>query len=137
MSKQSNRSKRYPAEFKRDAVELALSSDKTVTEVATIRPGVAAPAACPTAPWVAARTVPAPAAVRTRRTCRRPQRRGVGDLVLQVEEGEPDTLMYCIHTGVVDGSPPPTPQEVSFFGAWTSREFAHRFAGFVRGAAVG
>ncbi|MDF2261636.1 transposase [Streptantibioticus ferralitis] len=27
-------SKRYSAEFKRDAVELALSSDKTVTEVA-------------------------------------------------------------------------------------------------------
>lgn len=27
-------SKRYTAEFKRDAVELALSSDKTVTEVA-------------------------------------------------------------------------------------------------------
>ena len=34
VSKQSNRSKRYTAEFKRDAVELALSSDKTVTEVA-------------------------------------------------------------------------------------------------------
>lgn len=34
MSKQSNRSKRYTAEFKRDAVELALSSEKTVTEVA-------------------------------------------------------------------------------------------------------
>ncbi|MFF0296434.1 transposase [Kitasatospora sp. NPDC004614] len=34
MSKQSNRSKRYTAEFKRDAVELALSSDRTVTEVA-------------------------------------------------------------------------------------------------------
>ncbi|MFE2993189.1 transposase [Streptomyces sp. NPDC059262] len=34
MSKKSNTSKRYTAEFKRDAVELALSSDKTVTEVA-------------------------------------------------------------------------------------------------------
>ncbi|WP_405009653.1 transposase [Kitasatospora sp. NBC_01539] len=34
MSKQSNRSKRYTSEFKRDAVELALSSEKTVTEVA-------------------------------------------------------------------------------------------------------
>ncbi|MDN3267027.1 transposase [Streptomyces sp. MA15] len=33
MSK-SNRSKRYTEEFKRDAVELALASDKTVTEVA-------------------------------------------------------------------------------------------------------
>lgn len=30
----SNRSKRYTEEFKRDAVELALASDKTVTEVA-------------------------------------------------------------------------------------------------------
>ncbi|MEU1125007.1 transposase [Streptomyces sp. NPDC005899] len=30
----SNRSKRYAEEFKRDAVELALASDKTVTEVA-------------------------------------------------------------------------------------------------------
>ncbi|GAA1935898.1 transposase [Streptantibioticus ferralitis] len=34
MSSKSNMSKRYSAEFKRDAVELALSSDKTVTEVA-------------------------------------------------------------------------------------------------------
>ncbi|MFI5534168.1 transposase [Kitasatospora sp. NPDC051853] len=34
MSKQSNKSRRYTAEFKRDAVELALASDKTVTEVA-------------------------------------------------------------------------------------------------------
>ncbi|MET7989060.1 MULTISPECIES: transposase [Streptomyces] len=34
MSKKSNTSKRYTAEFKRDAVALALSSDKTVTEVA-------------------------------------------------------------------------------------------------------
>lgn len=34
MSKKSNTSKRYSDEFKRDAVELALSSDKTVTEVA-------------------------------------------------------------------------------------------------------
>jgi transposase len=34
VSKQSNRSRRYTAEFKRDAVELALSSEKTVTEVA-------------------------------------------------------------------------------------------------------
>ncbi|MBT2539763.1 transposase [Streptomyces sp. ISL-44] len=34
MSKKSNMSKRYTAEFKRDAVALALSSDKTVTEVA-------------------------------------------------------------------------------------------------------
>jgi transposase len=30
----SNRSRRYTEEFKRDAVELALASDKTVTEVA-------------------------------------------------------------------------------------------------------
>ncbi|MGW1044076.1 transposase [Streptomyces sp. NPDC002547] len=34
MSKKSNTSKRYSAEFKRDAVALALSSEKTVTEVA-------------------------------------------------------------------------------------------------------
>ncbi|MFE4335764.1 transposase [Streptomyces sp. NPDC056831] len=34
MSKKSNTSKRYTAEFKRDVVTLALSSDKTVTEVA-------------------------------------------------------------------------------------------------------
>ncbi|MDJ0385850.1 transposase [Streptomyces sp. G-G2] len=34
MSKKSNMSKRYTVEFKRDAVALALSSDKTVTEVA-------------------------------------------------------------------------------------------------------
>lgn len=34
MSKKSRTSKRYTAEFKRDAVALALSSDKTVTEVA-------------------------------------------------------------------------------------------------------
>ncbi|MET9387662.1 transposase [Streptomyces sp. NPDC002928] len=34
MRKKSNTSKRYTAEFKRDAVALALSSDKTVTEVA-------------------------------------------------------------------------------------------------------
>lgn len=34
VSKKSNTSKRYSDEFKRDAVELALSSDKTVTEVA-------------------------------------------------------------------------------------------------------
>ncbi|MFI5658843.1 transposase [Streptomyces sp. NPDC051684] len=34
MSKKSNTSQRYTAEFKRDAVALALSSDKTVTEVA-------------------------------------------------------------------------------------------------------
>ncbi|WP_055629453.1 transposase [Streptomyces hirsutus] len=34
MSKKSNTSKRYTAEFKRDAVALALSSGKTVTEVA-------------------------------------------------------------------------------------------------------
>ncbi|WP_443045196.1 transposase [Streptomyces sp. NBC_00145] len=34
MSKKSNTSKRYTAEFKRDAVALALSSAKTVTEVA-------------------------------------------------------------------------------------------------------
>ncbi|WP_031511398.1 transposase [Streptomyces megasporus] len=33
MSK-NNRSRRYTEEFKRDAVELALASDKTVTEVA-------------------------------------------------------------------------------------------------------
>ncbi|EDX25124.1 transposase [Streptomyces sp. Mg1] len=34
MSKKSNTSKRYTAEFKRDAVALVHSSDKTVTEVA-------------------------------------------------------------------------------------------------------
>lgn len=34
MSSKSNMSKRYTAEFKRDAVALALSSEKTVTEVA-------------------------------------------------------------------------------------------------------
>ncbi|MCI0383713.1 transposase [Streptomyces sp. CNQ085] len=34
MSSKGNFSKRYTAEFKRDAVELALASDKTVTEVA-------------------------------------------------------------------------------------------------------
>ncbi|WP_103532216.1 transposase [Streptomyces sp. SM11] len=34
MSKKSNSSKRYTAEFKRDAIGLARSSDKTVTEVA-------------------------------------------------------------------------------------------------------
>ncbi|MEU1695031.1 transposase [Streptomyces hirsutus] len=34
MSKKSNTSKRYTTESKRDAVALALSSDKTVTEVA-------------------------------------------------------------------------------------------------------
>ncbi|MEU5381577.1 transposase [Streptomyces sp. NPDC005968] len=34
MSKKSNTSKRYSAEFKRDAVALALLSEKTVTEVA-------------------------------------------------------------------------------------------------------
>ncbi|MEU1692760.1 transposase, partial [Streptomyces hirsutus] len=34
MSKKSNTSRRYTPEFKRDAVALALSSDKTVTEVA-------------------------------------------------------------------------------------------------------
>ncbi|MGK5445950.1 transposase [Streptomyces radiopugnans] len=34
MSKKSNTSKRYTAESKRDAVAPALSSDKTVTEVA-------------------------------------------------------------------------------------------------------
>jgi transposase len=34
VSKKSNTSKRYSDEFKRDAVELAFSSDKTVTEVA-------------------------------------------------------------------------------------------------------
>ncbi|MFG1812016.1 transposase [Streptomyces sp. NPDC049040] len=34
MSEKSNSSKRYTAEFKRDAVALALSSHKTVTEVA-------------------------------------------------------------------------------------------------------
>jgi quinol monooxygenase YgiN len=94
------------------------------------------------------------------------------DLVRQVKDGEPDTLMYCLHTAIVEGSlPPPTPREVIFMGAWTDRkafdehrngpiftqwlqkyldlfvqndgklyvsaEFADRFAGFVRGAAVG
>lgn len=34
MGKKSNTGKQYTAEFKRDAVALALSSDKTVTEVA-------------------------------------------------------------------------------------------------------
>ncbi|MBT3152498.1 transposase, partial [Streptomyces sp. CHD11] len=34
MSNKSNMSKRYTTEFKRDAVALALSSEKTVTEVA-------------------------------------------------------------------------------------------------------
>ncbi|MFI5663233.1 transposase [Streptomyces sp. NPDC051684] len=34
MSEKSNTSKSYTAEFKRDAVALALSSDETVTEVA-------------------------------------------------------------------------------------------------------
>ncbi|MFC5675205.1 transposase, partial [Streptomyces incanus] len=34
MSKKSNTSKRYTAEFKRDAVALVYSSGKTVTEVA-------------------------------------------------------------------------------------------------------
>lgn len=34
MSKQSNTSKGYSADFKRDAVELARTSEKTVTEVA-------------------------------------------------------------------------------------------------------
>jgi transposase len=34
VSNKSNMSKRYTAEFKRDAVALALSSEKTVTEVA-------------------------------------------------------------------------------------------------------
>jgi transposase len=34
VSSKSNFSKRYTAEFKRDAVELALASDNTVTEVA-------------------------------------------------------------------------------------------------------
>jgi transposase len=34
VSSKSNCSKRYTAEFKRDAVELALASDKTVTELA-------------------------------------------------------------------------------------------------------
>ncbi|MFB7576470.1 transposase [Streptomyces sp. NPDC056165] len=33
MRKKSDTSKRYTAKFKRDAVALALSSDKTVTEV--------------------------------------------------------------------------------------------------------
>ncbi|WP_079040168.1 transposase [Streptomyces prasinus] len=34
MSKKSNTSKRYTAEFKKDAVELVRSSGRTVTEVA-------------------------------------------------------------------------------------------------------
>lgn len=34
MSSKSNFSKRYTTEFRRDAVELALASDNTVTEVA-------------------------------------------------------------------------------------------------------
>ncbi|OAH16217.1 transposase [Streptomyces jeddahensis] len=34
MSKQSNKSKQYTAEFKRDAVALALASDKMPTEAA-------------------------------------------------------------------------------------------------------
>ncbi|MFF4344152.1 transposase [Kitasatospora sp. NPDC001540] len=34
VSGKSNMNKRYPADFKRDAVEPALSSGKTVTEVA-------------------------------------------------------------------------------------------------------
>ncbi|MGQ4436030.1 MULTISPECIES: transposase [unclassified Streptomyces] len=34
MRKQSNKSKRYTAEFKRDAVALALASDKMPTEAA-------------------------------------------------------------------------------------------------------
>ncbi|NYV72830.1 transposase [Streptomyces sp. UH6] len=33
-SSKSNRSRRYTDEFKRDAVRLALASDRTVTEVA-------------------------------------------------------------------------------------------------------
>ncbi|MFW3469994.1 transposase [Streptomyces microflavus] len=40
MSKKSNTSKRCTAEFKRDAVALALSSEKTVTEVARDLGGV-------------------------------------------------------------------------------------------------
>ncbi|MFF0107988.1 transposase [Streptomyces hirsutus] len=40
MSKKSNTGKRYTAECKRDAVALALSSDKTVTEVARDLGGV-------------------------------------------------------------------------------------------------
>ncbi|GAB2463945.1 hypothetical protein GCM10027162_68220 [Streptomyces incanus] len=37
VSKKSNTGKRYTAEFKRDAVAPALSSDKAVTEVARAR----------------------------------------------------------------------------------------------------
>jgi quinol monooxygenase YgiN len=94
------------------------------------------------------------------------------DLVEEVEEGEPETLMYCLHTAEPTGSlPPPRPHEVIFLGAWTDRkafddhrngpiftqwlqkylhlfvqnddrlylsaEFANRFAGFVRGEAIG
>ncbi|MEU0248320.1 antibiotic biosynthesis monooxygenase [Streptomyces sp. NPDC006235] len=51
------------------------------------------------------------------------------DLVAQVEAGEPDTYMYCLHTAVVEGSlPPPAGNEVIFLGAWKDRKAfeAHR-----------
>ena len=45
------------------------------------------------------------------------------DLVRQVEQHEPDTYMYCLHTSVVSGSlPPPTPNELIFLGTWKDRK---------------
>lgn len=44
------------------------------------------------------------------------------DLVSQVEQHEPDTYMYCLHTSIVPGSlPPPAPNELTFLGAWKDR----------------
>ena len=45
------------------------------------------------------------------------------DLAEQVREKEPYTVMYLIHTSIVEGSlPTPSPNEVIFVGTWDNKE---------------
>lgn len=47
----------------------------------------------------------------------------LGELALAVEQREPFTLMYLIHTSIVEGSrPSPPPNEVVFVSGWPDRD---------------
>ena len=55
--------------------------------------------------------------------CEEKAKAALADLAKQTEEQEPFTVMYLIHTSIVEGSlPSPAPNEVIFVGTWPDRE---------------